>query len=64
MSKNDLKSNKLKKAKKYKIKINYSDSHDNETYLWPGEHRLKSSTKKKKCKMHQVLSPNYNDYVM
>jgi len=49
MSKNNLKSNKhQKKQKKNKIKNSYLDSHVNETDLWPGEHRLKSSKKKKK----------------
>jgi hypothetical protein len=30
------------------IKISCSDSHTNETHLWPGEQSLKSSKKKKK----------------
>jgi hypothetical protein len=37
----------MQKKKNYKIKIRYSNSHANETHLWPGEHRLKSSIKKK-----------------
>jgi len=46
ISKNDLKGKKPKKALKCKIKFSFSDSYANETHLWPGEHRLKSSKKK------------------
>jgi hypothetical protein len=47
MSKNYLKSHKHQKnAKKCKIKFSCSDSHANETHLWPGEHLLKSFKKK------------------
>lgn len=40
---------KVKNTKKCKIKIGYSDSHANETHLWPEEHRLKRSKKNAKC---------------
>jgi len=48
-------------TKKCKIKIIYSNSHVDETYLWPREHRLKSS-KKKKMQMHQLPSLTRKSY--
>jgi hypothetical protein len=57
MSKNDMKViNTMQKKISYDI---LSDSHANETHLWPGKYCPKSSKKKKKkCKMYQLPSPN------
>lgn len=46
----------VKIDRNYKIKINYSDSHNTETYFSQEKHRLRSS--KNKCKIHQLPSPN------
>jgi hypothetical protein len=49
---------KVVNIKKCKTKISCSDSHANETHSWPGEHRLKSTKKKKnyKCVNFRALT--------
>jgi hypothetical protein len=59
MRENDLKSNKYQKTAK--TKISNSDSRADETHLWPGEHRVKSS-KKKKNETRRLPSPTDNVY--